>query len=80
VLTEGVGDAIRVSLSAPPVEEVKVDIGVLEIIWVCGNGTWKSSRVLAVVVPRWTSMVPAKLILVCRAATARAGFSSRVEW
>ena len=27
---EGIGDTIRVSLSAPPVEEVKVGIGILE--------------------------------------------------
>ncbi|MFI6900755.1 flavodoxin-dependent (E)-4-hydroxy-3-methylbut-2-enyl-diphosphate synthase [Nonomuraea sp. NPDC050394] len=30
LLAEGVGDTIRVSLSAPPVEEVKVGIGILE--------------------------------------------------
>ncbi|WP_219463672.1 flavodoxin-dependent (E)-4-hydroxy-3-methylbut-2-enyl-diphosphate synthase [Nonomuraea rhizosphaerae] len=30
LLEEGIGDTIRVSLSAPPVEEVKVGIGVLE--------------------------------------------------
>src|SRR6185312_6851965 len=30
LLAEGIGDTIRVSLSAPPVEEVKVGIGILE--------------------------------------------------
>ena len=30
LLSEGIGDTIRVSLSAPPVEEVKVGIGILE--------------------------------------------------
>jgi (E)-4-hydroxy-3-methylbut-2-enyl-diphosphate synthase len=30
LLEEGIGDTIRVSLSAPPVEEVKVGIGILE--------------------------------------------------
>ncbi|MEU0564450.1 flavodoxin-dependent (E)-4-hydroxy-3-methylbut-2-enyl-diphosphate synthase [Nonomuraea sp. NPDC005983] len=30
LLDEGVGDTIRVSLSAPPVEEVKVGVGILE--------------------------------------------------
>jgi (E)-4-hydroxy-3-methylbut-2-enyl-diphosphate synthase len=30
LLTDGIGDTIRVSLSAPPVEEVKVGIGILE--------------------------------------------------
>ncbi|NUP69065.1 MAG: flavodoxin-dependent (E)-4-hydroxy-3-methylbut-2-enyl-diphosphate synthase [Nonomuraea sp.] len=30
LLDEGIGDTIRVSLSAPPVEEVKVGIGILE--------------------------------------------------
>jgi (E)-4-hydroxy-3-methylbut-2-enyl-diphosphate synthase len=30
LLSEGIGDTIRVSLSAPPVEEVRVGIGVLE--------------------------------------------------
>ena len=30
LLNEGIGDTIRVSLSAPPVEEVKVGIGILE--------------------------------------------------
>jgi (E)-4-hydroxy-3-methylbut-2-enyl-diphosphate synthase len=30
LLSEGVGDTLRVSLSAPPVEEVKVGIGILE--------------------------------------------------
>ncbi len=30
LLTQGIGDTIRVSLSAPPVEEVKVGIGILE--------------------------------------------------
>ncbi|GGL21147.1 4-hydroxy-3-methylbut-2-en-1-yl diphosphate synthase (flavodoxin) 1 [Planomonospora parontospora subsp. antibiotica] len=30
LLAEGIGDTIRVSLSAPPVEEIKVGIGILE--------------------------------------------------
>ncbi len=30
LLSQGVGDTIRVSLSAPPVEEVKVGIQILE--------------------------------------------------
>ncbi|WP_250286084.1 MULTISPECIES: flavodoxin-dependent (E)-4-hydroxy-3-methylbut-2-enyl-diphosphate synthase [unclassified Frankia] len=30
LLSEGIGDTLRVSLSAPPVEEVKVGIGILE--------------------------------------------------
>jgi (E)-4-hydroxy-3-methylbut-2-enyl-diphosphate synthase len=30
LLSQGIGDTIRVSLSAPPVEEVKVGIGILE--------------------------------------------------
>jgi len=30
LLSDGIGDTIRVSLSAPPVEEVKVGIGILE--------------------------------------------------
>ncbi|SDG13682.1 4-hydroxy-3-methylbut-2-en-1-yl diphosphate synthase [Sinosporangium album] len=30
LLSEGIGDTIRVSLSAPPVEEIKVGIGILE--------------------------------------------------
>jgi (E)-4-hydroxy-3-methylbut-2-enyl-diphosphate synthase len=30
LLAEGIGDTIRVSLSAPPVHEVKVGIGILE--------------------------------------------------
>jgi (E)-4-hydroxy-3-methylbut-2-enyl-diphosphate synthase len=30
LLSEGIGDTIRVSLSAPPVEEVKAGIGILE--------------------------------------------------
>ena len=30
LLAEGIGDTIRVSLSAPPVEEVKVGISILE--------------------------------------------------
>jgi (E)-4-hydroxy-3-methylbut-2-enyl-diphosphate synthase len=32
LLSEGIGDTIRVSLSAPPVEEVKVGIGILEAL------------------------------------------------
>ena len=32
LLSEGIGDTIRVSLSAPPVEEVKVGIGILESV------------------------------------------------
>src|SRR5918992_1396757 len=32
LLAEGIGDTIRVSLSAPPVEEVKVGIGILEAL------------------------------------------------
>ena len=32
LLSKGIGDTIRVSLSAPPVEEVKVGIGILEAL------------------------------------------------
>ena len=32
LLAEGIGDTIRVSLSAPPVEEVKVGIAILEAL------------------------------------------------
>jgi (E)-4-hydroxy-3-methylbut-2-enyl-diphosphate synthase len=32
LLSQGIGDTIRVSLSAPPVEEVKVGIGILEAL------------------------------------------------
>jgi (E)-4-hydroxy-3-methylbut-2-enyl-diphosphate synthase len=38
LLAEGIGDTIRVSLSAPPVEEVKVGIGILESLGLRGRG------------------------------------------
>ena len=36
LLAEGIGDTIRVSLSAPPVEEVKVGCKILEYLGLCG--------------------------------------------
>lgn len=37
LLAEGIGDTIRVSLSAPPVEEVKVDNQILESLVTGGD-------------------------------------------
>jgi len=53
LLAEGIGDTIRVSLSAPPVEEVKVGIAILESL-ACATGGWKSCPALPAGAPRWT--------------------------
>jgi len=42
LLAEGIGDTIRVSLSAPPAEEVKVVIQILQSLG-CGSALWRSS-------------------------------------
>ena len=41
LLAEGIGDTIRVSLSAPPVEEVKVGLAILESLNL-SSAAWRS--------------------------------------
>jgi (E)-4-hydroxy-3-methylbut-2-enyl-diphosphate synthase len=54
LLSEGIGDTIRVSLSAPPVEEVKVGLQILESLNLRQRGS-RSSRAPRAAAPRSTS-------------------------
>jgi (E)-4-hydroxy-3-methylbut-2-enyl-diphosphate synthase len=54
LLSEGIGDTIRVSLSAPPVEEVKVGIQILESL-TSSRAAWRSSPAPPAVARRSTS-------------------------
>ena len=53
LLAEGIGDTIRVSLSAPPAEEVKVGIQILESLNL-GSAAWRSSPARPAAGPRST--------------------------
>jgi (E)-4-hydroxy-3-methylbut-2-enyl-diphosphate synthase len=54
LLSQGIGDTIRVSLSAPPVEEVKVGIQILQSLNL-GRASSRSSRARRAAAPRSTS-------------------------
>lgn len=54
LLAEGIGDTIRVSLSAPPVEEIKVGNQILESLGL-RERAWRSSPARPAAGPRWTS-------------------------
>ena len=55
LLAEGIGDTIRVSLSAPPVEEVKVGTADPGVARTCGSAGSRSSRARPAAAPRSTS-------------------------
>ena len=54
LLAEGIGDTIRVSLSAPPVEQVTAGTTSCSLS-ACGRGSWRSSPVPAAAASKPTS-------------------------
>ena len=55
LLAEGIGDTIRVSLSAPPVEEVKVGNPDPRVARAARSAAWRSCRARPAAAPRSTS-------------------------
>ena len=55
LLSQGIGDTIRVSLSAPPVEEVKVGIQILAVAEPARRASSRSSPARRAAAPRSTS-------------------------